>query len=207
MIWKSYCSKEVQVAIEEISDFDSRIKNDPLELLKEVETLMHVPQRAKYPPLTLVEVLCEFLRVKQGDKESLIDYLNRFKSEVEVVKQLFGKSITDSYAETKDEYKSATDETGRKKVKKDSWEEFISVLFLRNSNHARFSSMMLDFSQNFANNGDKYPKNLLSMMDVMRQQPEPKRSRQTNPKQDADKDKDQGDGASSFAQTEKGKTK
>ena len=86
MIWKSYCSKEVQVAIEEISNFDSSIENDPLELLKEVETLMHVPQRAKYPPLTLVEVLYEFLRVKQGDKEPLIDYLNRFKSEVEVVK-------------------------------------------------------------------------------------------------------------------------
>ena len=86
MIWKGYCSKEVQVAIEEISDFASRIENDPLELLKEVETLMHVPQRAKYPPLTLVEVLSEFLKVKQGDKESLLDYLNRFKSEVEVVK-------------------------------------------------------------------------------------------------------------------------
>ena len=62
MIWKSYCSKEVQVAIEEISNFDSRIENDPLELLKELEILMHIPQRAKYPPLTLVEVLCEFCK-------------------------------------------------------------------------------------------------------------------------------------------------
>ena len=43
MIWKSYCSKEMQVAIEEISDFEVRIDNDPLELLNEVETLMHVP--------------------------------------------------------------------------------------------------------------------------------------------------------------------
>ena len=115
MIWKNYCSKEMQVAIEEISDFQTRIENDHLELLGQIETLMHVPQRAKYPPLTLVEVLYEFMRVKQGDKESLIDYLNRFKSEVEVVKRLFGKSITDGYAEAKDEYKNATDDTGRNK--------------------------------------------------------------------------------------------
>ena len=95
LIWKNYCSKEVHIALEEMSDFESRIKNNPLELLKETETLMHVPQRAKYPPLTLVEVLYEFMRVKQGGKESLIDYVNRFKSEVEVLKRLFGKGITD----------------------------------------------------------------------------------------------------------------
>ena len=45
--WKNYYSKEVQVVIEEISDFESRIENDPLELLNEIETLMHVLQRAK----------------------------------------------------------------------------------------------------------------------------------------------------------------
>ena len=137
----------------------------------------------------------------------MIDYLNRFKSEVEVVKRLFGKSITDSYAENRDDYKSAADEDAKEKIKMDSWEEFISVLFLRNSNHQRFSSMMLEFRKNYANNDDRYPKNLLSMMDVMRQQPEPKKVRQTTPKSDGDKDKNQGDGASNFAQTDKEKTK
>ena len=203
MIWKNYCSKEVQVAVEEIADFDVRIKNDPLELLKEVETLMHVPQRAKYPPLTLVEVLYDFMRIRQGDKEPLIDYLNRFKGEVNVIKRLFGKSMTDAYAETKDDYKNAVDDDARAKVKAESWDEFVSVLFLRNSNQARFSSMMLDFRKNFANNDDKYPKDLLSMMDVMRQQPEPKKTRQSTGK-DTDKDKDKA-GASSFLQTEKKK--
>ena len=82
LIWKGYCAKEVQHAVEEMSEFEVRIKNYPLELLKEVETLMHVPQRAKYPPLTLVEILSNFLKVKQGDNESLLDYLSRYTSEV-----------------------------------------------------------------------------------------------------------------------------
>ena len=105
-----------------MADFESRIKNDPLELLKEIEMLMHVPQRAKYPPLTLVEVLSEFTRVKQGKKESLIDYLHRFKSEVKIIKRLFGKGLTDGYAEAKDEYKGLadTDTAGKAKVKSEA---------------------------------------------------------------------------------------
>ena len=83
LIWKGFCSKEVQVALEEMSDFRTKIRNDPLELLQRIETLMHVPQRAKYPPLTLVEVLARYVKIRQGDNESLIDYLSRFKSETE----------------------------------------------------------------------------------------------------------------------------
>ena len=78
VIWKNYCAKEVQYNIEEISDFKTRIKNNPLELLKEVESLMHVPQKEKYPPLTLVEVLCNFMRVKQAENESLLEYMSSF---------------------------------------------------------------------------------------------------------------------------------
>ena len=101
-----------------------------------------------------MEVLYEFMRVKQGDKESLIDYLNRFKSEVEVVKRLFGKNITNGYAESKQAYKDlgSGDDAGRAKMKADSWNEFIAVLFLRNSNHARFNSMLLEFRKSFVNN-------------------------------------------------------
>ena len=101
MIWKNYCAKEVQHSIEEISDFDTRIKNKPLELLNEAETLMHVRQRYKYPHLTLVEVLSNFLRVRQGENESRLDYLNRFKSEVELTTRLFGKKLVDGYCEMK----------------------------------------------------------------------------------------------------------
>ena len=80
----------------------------------------------------------------------------------------------DGYAKSKDEFKNSTDDTVKAKVKADLLNEFISVLFLRNSNHARFSAMMLEFRKSFANSDDKYPKDLPSMMDVMRQQPEPK---------------------------------
>ena len=60
LIWDTYCSRDIQVAIKEMSDFDTDIKNEPLTLLERIETLMHTPERAKYPALMLVEVLLNF---------------------------------------------------------------------------------------------------------------------------------------------------
>ena len=87
------------MAIQEIPDFGTRIRDNPIELLKIVESLMHTPERAKYPPLTLVEVMLSFLKIKQGDNEELIDYLARFKSEMTIVYSLFGKGFLDGFCE------------------------------------------------------------------------------------------------------------
>ena len=59
-IWKDYCAKEIQYQIEQMSDFNTKVKNDPLELFSQIETLMHVPEKARYPLFTLIEVLSRF---------------------------------------------------------------------------------------------------------------------------------------------------
>ena len=103
LIWDSYCSKEVQVALKEMPDFDGQINKNPLVLLERIETLMHTPERAKYPSLTTVEVLHNFLKCKQGEKESLIDYLSRFKSERDIVFRIIGRKFLDGFAEQCDD--------------------------------------------------------------------------------------------------------
>ena len=103
LIWEKYCSREVQCALKEISDFNSVVKNEPLELLARVERLMHTPMKAKYPPLTLIEVLYSFLLQKKGDNEELLDYLGRFKSERNVMMSMFGESMLDGFAENTSE--------------------------------------------------------------------------------------------------------
>ena len=40
-IFDNYCSKEMQVALKELPDFELLIRNDPLQLLENVEKLMH----------------------------------------------------------------------------------------------------------------------------------------------------------------------
>ena len=52
--------------------FEKSIRNEPLVLMEKIEMLIHTPEKAKYPSLTLVEVLCSFLRVNQGENKELL---------------------------------------------------------------------------------------------------------------------------------------
>ena len=94
------------MAVREMPDFDMHIINEPLELLTRVKSLMHVPMKSKYPPLTLIEVLCSFLAIKQGENEELIDYISRFKSEKSVLLGLMGTKFLDGFTENSLEYKT-----------------------------------------------------------------------------------------------------
>ena len=120
LIWDTYCSREVQVAIKEMPDFDTQIVNQPVELLSRVENLVHTPMKAKYPPLTLVEVLISFLQISQADDESLLDYLSRFKSEQSVMLRLVGRRLLNGYTENTPQYKALadTDNSGQDFLKK-----------------------------------------------------------------------------------------
>ena len=104
----------MQLAIKEMSTYETEISNNPPKLLPTVESLMCTPERAKYPWLMLVEVLSSFLKLKQGDNEELLDYLERFKSEMEVVTKLFGSKFLDGYTEARVDYVAETN-TNKKK--------------------------------------------------------------------------------------------
>ena len=123
------------MALEKMPNFRTIIRNDPLELLQHIKTLMHVPQRAKYPPLTLVEVLARYTKVRQGKNESLIDYLSRFRSETEVVTRMFGNNLISGFTKQTRTYRDIpeTDVDDREEVIEKDWERFKSILFLRNA--------------------------------------------------------------------------
>lgn len=68
------------MAVRELPNFNSKIINQPLELLAQVESLIHVPIKSKYFPLTHIYVVCSVLPSKQGEKDDLINYMRGFKS-------------------------------------------------------------------------------------------------------------------------------
>ena len=186
LIWDKYCSREVQVALKEMPDFESSILNQPIVLLERVENLMHTPMKAKYPPLTLVEVLISFLQIKQGDNESLLDYLSRFKSERNVMLGLVGKRLIDGYTERTPEYLAlaVTDTAGKDLMKRQELDKFMAILFLRNAEQDRFGEMMVEYRKSFANKDNKYQSCVPDMIDIMRQQPEKKRKQKVSPQEE-----------------------
>ena len=204
LILDNYCTRDMQVAIKEEPDFESRIRDDPVELLKEVERLSHIPRKAQYPVLALVETLTGLLTLKQGEKESLTHFLERFKSERNVISALFGDRILDEHVERSNEYKTlptGTDLAARQTaMKKKVLERFYAIMFLRQSDHKRYGALMKEFRQSYANRRDIYPENLSDMFEVMRTVSVPKGTTD-----DVKKEEDKiPPGAESFAQTGEG---
>ena len=54
LLWDTDCSKDVQRTIKEMPDYENVIRNDPVALLTIVESIMHTPEKVKYPILTLI---------------------------------------------------------------------------------------------------------------------------------------------------------
>ena len=92
------------MAIKQTIDYESRIRDNPLALLEEIEKLMHVPRRAEYPIIALIQTLSNLFALRQGEKEGMQTYLERFKSERNVVVSLFGKGILDGHVKNTTEY-------------------------------------------------------------------------------------------------------
>ena len=57
LIYSTYCNRTIQHRIEEHPDFESKIRDDPIELLAAIKILMHDPARAKYPYASLTEAI------------------------------------------------------------------------------------------------------------------------------------------------------
>ena len=104
LILSTYCNGMMQHHIEEHLDFESAIQNDPTELFKAINIVMHNPIRVKYPYASQTEALMRTLNIKQLEHESLIDYMKRFKQSRDVLKSHISGDILNKFIESVPEY-------------------------------------------------------------------------------------------------------
>ena len=64
LIYGSYCSKAIQSRVEDHPDFESRIRDNPIELLKTIRVLMHDTVRARYPYASLFDALSRLFTLR-----------------------------------------------------------------------------------------------------------------------------------------------
>jgi hypothetical protein len=74
LIFSTYCNKMMQNRIEEHPDYESKIQDDPIELLEKIKVPMHDPIRTKYPFASLTEALIKLMNIKQLEHKGLLDY-------------------------------------------------------------------------------------------------------------------------------------
>ena len=84
LIWER-CAKAMQNKIMAISDFESKIYNDPIELLIAVKKHALNYQETRYEMSIISDAFRALFNVQQKENESLQDYTRRFKTAREIL--------------------------------------------------------------------------------------------------------------------------
>ena len=156
LVLSTYCNGTMQHCIEEHPEFDSKIQNDPIELLKAIKIVMHDPIRAKYPYASLTEALMRTLNIKQLEQESLIDYMKRFKQSRDVLKSHIGGDILNKFIENLPEYRQST-MSGQQEMKSEAFGRWMAYMMIRNSDQAKYGSLLNRMVSQFSMNNNQYP--------------------------------------------------
>ena len=79
LIYDKYCTDAMRDKLQKEPDFESAIVNDPIALLKAIQTLSQTSSRGQYPIILMDEAFANMMNFKQYDNESLLEYSKRFK--------------------------------------------------------------------------------------------------------------------------------
>lgn len=203
LIYREYCSTAMQSQLRELPEFESRIQDDPVELLMEVQKLMHVPLKAVYPMWSLAETFANLVNLRQKEGEDLIGFTERFKQEKNIVKSLVGKHFLDNFIENTKEYAELTNDVDKKKMKSNGFDAFMATVFLRGSDRSSYGELIDDMRTQYALKVDQYPKSLEDAVDVMRsirKKKKDKKEGSQNQRSGESDSRSQGGRANSFAQ-------
>ena len=66
LIFGTYCSKAIQCQVEEHPDYETTIRNNPIELLKTVSLLIHDTVSAKYPYASVYDASIQYETTRTG---------------------------------------------------------------------------------------------------------------------------------------------
>ena len=163
----TYCNRTMEQRILVHPDYQVKIKNDPIELLKVIKILMHDPERAKYPYASLTEAITRIINIKQYEKESLLDYSKRFKQANDIFVSHVGNDILDKFTEHLPEYKNANDQATKDELKKKSFKKWMAFLIIKNSDQNKYGSLTNNLNSQFSMKVNQYPDTVTEAIDIL----------------------------------------
>ena len=125
------------------------------------------------------------MKVKQGDSESLLNYLEIFNSERNVMRSLFWQKLLDGFVENTQDYNnlqtSTNLESQRLASKRRTMDRLWVMLCIHDKNHKIYESLLVEFWKAYANKQcELYPEDLHAMIDTMRLMPAQKKRKPGN---------------------------
>ena len=132
LIWER-CMQAMQSKIEQRTDFDTKLYNNPIELIKAIKEHTLNYQETKYSMEIIDDALIHFLLLKKKE-DPLHEYIKKFKTAKEVAElHLGGPIILSKYLKTLKDY-DEKDKKNIKELQEKSWEKFCAYEFLKNAN-------------------------------------------------------------------------
>jgi len=156
-ICDEYCMNGMHQRIETHPDYATRIEDDPIVLLEEIQKLMHETVRAQYNMLMFLEAITALVTIKQKDGEDLLDFVKRFKQIHTMYKSYLGTSLFNDYVEALPEYTAAADNAARTTIKTKTFEEFSALLILNGAAKGEYGELMKQLNMQKSMGQDQYP--------------------------------------------------
>ena len=166
LIVSKHCSKVIQDRVTSHPDYESKIMNNPIELLRVIKLLMHDPIRARYPYASVTEALLRLLNCRQMENELINDYVKRFKSVRDGVSQHMGKDFLHEFVRSTKEYITAHDATEQQEMINGSFARWSAYLLMKNSDQTKYGSLVNGLISQFSMGNNQYPKNVLTACDI-----------------------------------------
>ena len=166
-----YCTKKMKSRLEEHPDYDSKLKDDAIETLEAIQTLVKAPVRAQYPYVTFTDDLIGFLTsTNQDHGDSLHDYTKVYKQEVDVIKACVPDTLLNKFLESTKGYQDAGSNK-KKKMKDEALDRWIAYVYLKNSDQDKYGSVLKGLQSQFSLENDQYPADLAAAIDVLSNHP------------------------------------
>jgi hypothetical protein len=181
LICLQHCNKTIQDRIHAHPDFETKIENDPIELLKAIEILINNPVRARYPYASVTEATTRFMTCRQLENEPLADYVKRFKGNQDSMAQNMGKDFLKDFVKNMKQYADETDTDKQDEMQKGSYAQWTAYMLMKNSDQGKYGLLTTQF---FSMGTNQFPKDVMAAVDILTNhrfdKKEPKNNNQRN---------------------------
>ena len=152
-------------------DYESKIKGDPIELIKCIKKLSLNAQDSRYQPSITFDSMKAFLACRQREGESLQDYTRRFKTTRDVMVTQVGDKIKLKQVMKSIEGWDDNDATQDDEYKKNAWDRYIAFVYLDNADKTKYGTVIKNLAAQFSLGNNQYPKSITAASYVLSNHP------------------------------------
>ena len=156
IIW-GQCTIQMKNKLQECPRWEEiRSAHMPIPLLKEIRKICQNYQDTVYPMIPICDALEDLLTIKQGDKEGLLKFRERFDNQQEITKSQYGDLLPETYYEKLPKYIEG-DADKKQEIKEAVLEQLAAYLFMRGTKDST-KELLTTLGNSFAKGNDEYPK-------------------------------------------------